>query len=219
MRAIGLYQFQSDSSSDFANTVLFFNSNDRQSATKMAAGKLTFACLNACITGEMVYKTFHTKNIESRLPDLLGEAITKIGGYIQHQEKVHETYCTIGVEPNTRPLPEDGPVCKTRRQERVDHIIAEATRQGIIAGSAGRKVEHHFWNPQHEEFTRDGYTLNRLFQAFTSTFQEKKYSFKRMSQGSIKLHRILNTVYRAEIRQFDAERSWETFKQGQNLNF
>jgi hypothetical protein len=88
---------------------------------------------------------------------------------------------------------------KFEHQQRVDHLIMRATREKIIATSSARHVEHHYWNPQHSEFTENGFSLHRIKQAFTSTMNDKNYSFKRMSQGTMNIHKMLNEIYADQL--------------------
>jgi len=192
MRALGIYQFESQLDDDFNNAVTFFNSNDKSSATKMAAGKIQTVCLNSCITGEVVYKTQHTKHIMSRLPYLLGDAVTKIGQYVKHQEQMHIAYKRVTLDSENT---------DSQHQILVDHIIMEASRAKVIANTAIPNVEHQYWVPKHEEFTYDGYSLHRLHQAFTQNFQDKKYPYQRMARSSLDLQRIFNRIFAPQIQQ------------------
>jgi len=196
MRAVGIYQFISDLDPDHSNTVSFYNANDKSSSTKMAAGKIQHICLNAVITGEVVYKTCHTKFIEDRLPVLLSEAVTKIGGYIKHQEIQHIAYKRITLDQEET---------KKTHQMKVDHLIMEATRNKVIAGSAIGAVEHQYWMPRHEEFTENGYSLHRFLQAFTQVFQDRRYSYRRLTKASLELQRIFNRQFKTELEQVGSD--------------
>jgi len=195
MRAVGIYQFLSDLDPDHSNTVSFYNANDKSSSTKMAAGKIQHICLNSVITGEVVYKTCHTKFIEDRLPLLLSEAVSKIGGYIKHQEIQHIAYKRICLDEGS----------KKDHQIKVDHLIMEATRNKVIAGSAIGAVEHQYWMPKYEEFTENGYSLHRFLQAFTQVFQDKRYPYRRLTKASLELQRVFNRQFKTELEQVGSD--------------
>jgi len=195
MRALGIYQFESDLDPDHSNTISFYNANDKSSSTKMAAGKIQHICLNSIITGEVVYNTSHTKFIEDRLPMLLSEAVTKIGGYIQHQEIQHIAYKRICLDGGS----------KKDHQMKLDHLIMESTRAKVIAGSTIGAVEHQYWMPKYEEFTEDGYSLHRLLQAFTQVFQDRRYSYRRLTKSSLALQGIINNNFNLELDQIGRE--------------
>ena len=190
MRAIGTYRFASQYSDDFSNQITFYNANDKSSSTKMAAGKLQHACLNSMVSGEVVYKTAHTKHIEDRLPNLLSDAIHAIGDYVIHQEVQQLAYKEIRLDEQSTP-----------HQQFVDHLIMEATRAKVINTSNIRRVENHYWNPEHDEFAEDGHSIHRMFQAFTSTWRDGKMPYMRVARESNKLEAVLNKVVGPKIQE------------------
>ncbi len=82
---------------------------------------------------------------------------------------------------------------QTRIQDKTaNDLLVRAVDCRVIPVTQLPHVLKEWREPSHAEFTEDGRTLWRLFNAFTESFKSR--SLERLPRRSRALHRLLNTI-------------------------
>lgn len=177
-RYFGLMDLKSDYS-DRTTTIGLRNSHDKTFPAGLVLGNRVFVCSNLSFSGEIKFSRRHTVNIFRDLPLLVDAAVGRIDAFETNQAARVEAYKTTELDVQT-----------------ADHIFMSALRAQIVAPSALPKVLNDYLNPQHNEFKKDGFTIWRLFNAFT---ENMKNSLWMLPKRTMALQAILDSFVRMPI--------------------
>lgn len=177
-RYFGLMDLKSDYQ-DRTTTIGLRNSHDQSFPIGFAVGNHVFVCSNLSFSGEITFKRKHTRFAMRDLPLLVNAAVSRIGAFEASQDaRIHAYKHT------------------TLTVDQADHAIMSALRAQVVPGSAIPKVLEEYLRPQHEEFTKDGDTVWRLFNAFT---EHLKNSLWMLPKRTMALHAVLDQFCRMPI--------------------
>ena len=139
---------------DYTTVIGLRGSHDQSIAAGIVAGSGVFVCDNLCFSGEVKIGTKHTTFIMDRLPELVDQAVNGVGRLIEMQ---HDRF---------------GAYKKATLSRRVgDAAITEMVRRGALPGSKVAHVIDQWDEPDHPEFSEDGFTAWRLHNAVTDAYK------------------------------------------------
>lgn len=134
-------------------TVGIRNSHDKKFPASLAVGSRVFVCDNLAFSAEVTISRRHTVNIHRDLPNLIQNAVGRIGKMRVRQEERFLAYQQTPIE-----------------DKEADHFIIQAMRNRVIPVTYIQDVVKEWYEPSHPEF--DQSNLWRLFNAFTEVNKE-----------------------------------------------
>tara|TARA_R100000458_G_C8272397_1_gene247229 strand:- start:1924 stop:2853 length:930 start_codon:yes stop_codon:yes gene_type:complete len=151
------------SDSNFVWQAFLRNSHDQSMALGAGLGQFELVCANGMqvlveISGS---KTKHTRNVGNRWENTISASVSGLKTYAKRMNSTIESCKDVELDPNS----------KVHRRK-VDHVIMESARRGIINNAGTIAVDKHWREPEHKEF-RDDRSVWRLMQAFTSHDRNK----------------------------------------------
>jgi hypothetical protein len=132
------------------------NSHDMSVSAGIVCGKSTFCCSNLLFSGEVRLGTRHTKQILSRLPRLIEDAVSKAINITNYNKQRLDDYRTVQI---------------TNHQ--AENIIFDAYRNGVCPASKIAPINEEWLSPSHPEFLVDKQSVFRLEQAFTEQLRPR----------------------------------------------
>jgi len=153
-------------------------SHDRSMSRGISMGSRTFVCDNLAFSGDVVFQTRHTTNIDERLPVLIHAAVERIAPMAEYQNDCFECYKDKYLKPIE-----------------ADAAITEIIRRGIINPSEVGKLINHWDEPPHEEFEEPN--VYRLFNAATEVLKPRNPDHPRLPYLAPKtqaLHQVCNEL-------------------------
>ena len=180
-RYFGLMDLKSDYS-DRTTTIGLRNSHDKKFPAGLVIGNRVFVCSNLSFSGEINFNRKHTVNIFRDLPLLVDAAVGRIDAFESNQAARVEAYKTTELDVQT-----------------ADHIFMSALRAQVVAASHLPKVLNEYLNPQYDEFKKEGFTVWRLFNAFTENL---KHSLWMLPKRTMALQAILDSFVRMPIEGY-----------------
>lgn len=130
------------------------NSHDKTFVAGIAAGEGVFACDNLSFWSEVVLGRKHTSNIVRDLPGVCQKAVGMLA------EKWTDTESRVAVY-------------RERRLEapQVHDFVVRSLDAGVVTASQVPHVLKEWRTPSHTEFTENGSTAWRLYNAYTDCFK------------------------------------------------
>ena len=156
------------------------NSHDKTFPASFALGSQVLVCDNLSFFGEVVLTRRHTRFIERDLPGIILQAVGRLPEMRSHQNDRIEFYK------------------KTQINDQMAHdIIVRAVDTRVIPVTQIPLVLQEWREPRHDEFTFDGHTMWRLFNAFTESFKSR--SLEMLPRRSQALHGLMDSACQVAI--------------------
>ena len=138
----------------FALTVGIRGSYDQSLPRGLAVGSRVFVCDNLAFSGEVTVTTKQTLNVADRLPTLLRDAVARIPGVAEQQNRRFDAYRNHQIKSRAG-----------------DAILIECVRRGILNPSNVGAAIKEWDEPRHAEHAAQGYSVWRLFNAVTEAIK------------------------------------------------
>lgn len=180
LRYFGMLEVQNGSEhSDYSTILGIRNANDKRFKAGMVIGSGVFVCDNLCFSGEIEVGRKHTINILNDLPDLILDALSKVGAARDFQDKRIAAYRETELTDTL-----------------VNDLLIEAFDADVIASSKIGMVLGEWRTPRHQEFKDAGATAWRLMNAFTETLKPREHGndLFMLPTKTQALHTILDRV-------------------------
>ena len=156
------------------------NSHDKTFPASLALGSQVLVCDNLSFFGEVVLTRRHTRFIERDLPGIILQAVGRLSEMRSHQNDRIEFYK------------------RTQINDQMAHdIIVRAVDTRVIPVTQIPLVLQEWREPRHDEFTFDGRTMWRLFNAFTESFKSR--SLEMLPRRSQALHGLMDSACQVAI--------------------
>ena len=156
------------------------NSHDKTFPASLALGSQVLVCDNLSFFGEVVLTRRHTRFIERDLPGIILQAVGRLSEMRSHQNDRIEFYK------------------KTQINDQMAHdIIVRAVDTRVIPVTQIPLVLQEWREPRHDEFTFDGHTMWRLFNAFTESFKSR--SLVMLPRRSQAVHGLMDSACQVAI--------------------
>ena len=156
------------------------NSHDKTFPASLALGSQVLVCDNLSFFGEVVLTRRHTRFIERDLPGIILQAVGRLSEMRSYQNDRIEFYK------------------KTQIKDQMAHdIIVRAVDTRVIPVTQIPLVLQEWREPHHDEFTFDGRTMWRLFNAFTESFKSR--SLEMLPRRSQALHGLMDSACQVAI--------------------
>lgn len=151
----GLYQLATDENPEMGLVLGTRNSHNKEFLAGIAAGEGVFACDNLAFWAEVVLGRRHTTHIMRDLPGLCDKAVSMLAEKWTSAVRRTDTY-------------------KTHRltDAEVHDFAVRAIDAEVITPRQLPTVITEWRKPSHDEFTADGKTAWRLYNAFTESFKD-----------------------------------------------
>lgn len=170
-----------DYDSDYGTMVGLRGSYDQTLARGIAVGSRVFVCDNLAFSGEVEVKTKQTLDIDSRIKELLFDAIRQVPEQAGRQRRRFEGYRLTRIGKTVG-----------------DSILTDMVRTGVLNPSQIGTALKEWDNPCHEEHAEDGLTLWRLHNAVTEALKPSNdavNAVQRNWQRTIGLTETLDKAY------------------------
>jgi len=154
-RYFGMAQVSGGAANDEFSTVIGFRAaHDQRYSVGLVGGSGIFVCSNLCFHGEVKLNRKHTGNVERDLPALVADAIGRL-------------------DVANRAQAQNFKVMKQAKLKEswADALVTKLVREEIIAPSQVGRVISEFDEPSHDEFTEDGFSVWRMFNAVTEAYK------------------------------------------------
>ena len=175
LRYFGIMQLVNDTDSEDHSTILGIrNSHDKKFTAGLTVGAGVFVCDNLSFSGEVTIARKHTRNINSDLPRLVETAVGKIGKARRTQEHWFAAYKRTKI-----------------KDAQVHDLVIQALDVKAICTTYIPKIIQEWREPTHEEFTVDGKSLWRLFNACTGA--HKRTRPETLAPRTMALHGLLDS--------------------------
>ena len=154
-RYFGLLEIRSsDENQDYRSVVGVRNSHDKRFPAGVVLGSCVLVCCNLAFSGEVSLARKHTRFILRDLPWLVNNAISSLL-LLRHEEQERiERYKQ-----------------KQLTDLQAHDALVRSVDSGVIAPSRIPKVLQEWRTPSHDEFTANGKSAWRLFNAFTESWK------------------------------------------------
>jgi hypothetical protein len=163
------------SSGDHALIVGVRNSHDQSFPASIALGNGVFVCDNLSFSGEVTISRRHTRYIERDLPRVIHTAVGRLTDLRKQQDERIDSYKATTLSDTT-----------------AHDLLVRAIDAGAVPVTQLPAVLSEWRDPSHEEFSMDGRTAWRLFNAVTSVWKGRSLSaLPRRSQA---LHGLLDAA-------------------------
>jgi hypothetical protein len=154
-RYFGLFRLRSEDG--LQHTMLGLrNSHDMSCSAGIITGQRVFVCSNLLFDGEIKLGHRHTLNIESKLPNMIDDAISRAINITSFQKDRLDKYRTTKIT-----------------NEQSESLIIDMWRKGAIPAAAIAKIVNEWEEPSHDEFLEDGQSIWRLQNAITEVIRPK----------------------------------------------
>jgi len=175
-RYFGLMELSSSqNASDYSLVLGLRNSHDKTFPASIALGSQVIVCDNLSFFGEVVLTRKHTRFIERDLPGIVAQAVGRLSEMRTQQDDRIALYK------------------QTRIQDKTAHdLLVRAVDARIIPVTQLPLVLSEWREPSHAEFTQNGNSVWRLFNAFTESFKNR--SLEVLPSRSQALHGLLDRV-------------------------
>jgi len=185
------------SDTNFVWQAFLRNSHDQSMALGVGLGHFELVCLNGLqvlveITGT---KTKHTRNVGKRWENTISAGVNGVKTYAKRLNSTIESCKDVELDPTS----------KTHRRK-VDHVVMEAARRGIINNAGTISVDKHWRDPEHKEF-KDDKSVWRLMQAFTSHDRGKNLMTQHVR--SSKMFELFSDTFGTQPLSFNRTKSYE----------
>ena len=175
-RYFGLMELASENEADDYRLVLGLrNSHDKTFPASLALGSQVLVCDNLSFYGEVVLTRKHTRFIERDLPGIVAQAVGRLSEMRFQQDERIDAYKQTRIQDKT-----------------ANDLLVQAVDCRVIPVTQLPHVLKEWREPSHAEFTEDGRTLWRLFNAFTESFKSR--SLERLPRRSQALHGLLDPI-------------------------
>ena len=175
-RYFGLMELASENEADDYRLVLGLrNSHDKTFPASLALGSQVLVCDNLSFFGEVVLTRRHTRFIERDLPGIVAQAVGRLSEMrIQQADRI-DAYK------------------QKRIQDRTAHdLMVRAVDSRVIPVTQLPLVVQEWRAPSHTEFTENGRSVWRLYNAFTESFKSR--SLEMLPRRSQALHGLMDSV-------------------------
>ena len=178
-RYFGLMELANGHTEDDYGLVLGLrNSHDKTFPASLALGSQVLVCDNLSFFGEVVLTRRHTRFVERDLPDIVAQAVGRLSEMRTQQADRLDAYK------------------QTRIQDRTAHdLMVRAVDARVIPVTQLPMVLKEWRKPTHPEFTADGRSVWRLFNAFTESFKSR--SLEVLPRRSQALHGLMDRICQA----------------------
>lgn len=139
---------------DYALTIGLRGSYNQTLPRGLVVGSNVFVCDNLCFSGEVTMKTKQTININSRIRELLYDAVAQIPDLAYHQHSRFNRYKEVDVGKHG-----------------VDSAIIDLVRVGTLNPSQVGKVIEEWDVPKHPEHAQYGHSVWRFHNAVTEALK------------------------------------------------
>lgn len=154
-RLFGLYAIRSEDRIQHSMLGIR-NSHDMSVSAGVITGQRVFVCSNLLFDGEIKLGHRHTQNIESKLPYMVEDAVSRAINITSYQKKRLDDYRTVKIT-----------------NEQAENLIIDFFRKGAIPSAAISKIVKEWEQPSHSEFLEDGKSIWRLQNAATEIIRPK----------------------------------------------
>ena len=178
-RYFGLMELANGYAEDDYGLVLGLrNSHDKSFPASLALGSQVLVCDNLSFFGQVVLTRRHTRFIERDLPWIVAQAVGRLSEMRTQQADRLDAYK------------------QTRIQDRTAHdLMVRAVDSRVIPVTQLPLVLKEWREPSHDEFTENGRSVWRLFNAFTESFKSR--SLEVLPRRSQALHGLMDRVCQA----------------------
>ena len=178
-RYFGLMELANGYAEDDYGLVLGLrNSHDKSFPASLALGSQVLVCDNLSFFGQVVLTRRHTRFIERDLPWIVAQAVGRLSEMRTQQADRLDAYK------------------QTRIQDRTAHdLMVRAVATRVIPVTQLPLVLKEWREPSHDEFTENGRSVWRLFNAFTESFKSR--SLEVLPRRSQALHGLMDRVCQA----------------------
>jgi hypothetical protein len=175
-RYFGLMELSSSqNAADYSLVLGLRNSHDKTFPASIALGSQVIVCDNLSFFGEVVLTRKHTRFIERDLPGVVAQAVGRLSEMRTQQNERIAVYKQTQIHEQT---------AHDLMVRAVDARVIPVTQLPLVLGE---------WRePSHAEFTEDGNSVWRLFNAFTESFKNR--SLEVLPSRSQALHGLLDRV-------------------------
>ncbi len=140
--------------SDWSLIIGLRNSHDQTFPAALAVGSVVQVCDNLAFSGEVTLARKHTRHIERDLPELVDRAVGRLGDLRDRQQDRITNYK------------------QSMLDDREAHdLMVRAVDHRVVPVTALPTVIEQWRQPEYEQFTEDGKTAWRLFNAFTEALK------------------------------------------------
>ena len=151
------------------------NSHDQSFPSGLVVGSGVFVCDNLSFSGEIRLSRKHTLHIRRDLPQLIQRAVGKLADYRQRQVLRYERYRTTEIV-----------------DRQANDLIIQALDARIVPLTRIPEVLTEWRSPRHPEFSREGKTGWRLFNAFTEALKGGDPTL--MMKRTMALHGLMDST-------------------------
>lgn len=178
-RYFGLMELANGHTEDDYGLVLGLrNSHDKTFPASLALGSQVLVCDNLSFFGEVVLTRRHTRFVERDLPGIVAQAVGRLSEMRTQQADRLDAYK------------------QTRIKDRTAHdLMVRAVDARVIPVTQLPMVLKEWRKPTHPEFTADGRSVWRLFNAFTESFKSR--SLEVLPRRSQALHGLMDRICQA----------------------
>jgi len=163
---------------DYSLVLGLRNSHDKSFPASLALGSQVLVCDNLSFFGEVVLTRRHTRFIERDLPGVVTQAVGRLAEMRTQQADRIEAYK------------------QSRIRDRTAHdLMVRAVDSRVIPVTQLPLVLKEWREPSHDEFTENGRSVWRLFNAFTESFKSR--SLEMLPRRSQALHGLMDRVCQA----------------------
>jgi hypothetical protein len=175
-RYFGLMELAtSQDGSDYSLVLGLRNSHDKTFPASIALGSQVLVCDNLSFFGEVVLARKHTRFIERDLPGVVAQAVGRLSEMRTQQNDRISLYKLTQIHEQT-----------------AHDLMIRAVDARVIPVTQLPLVLSEWREPSHAEFTQDGNSVWRLFNAFTESFKNR--SLEVLPSRSQALHGLLDRV-------------------------
>jgi len=150
------------------------NSHDKSFAVGLAVGSGVFVCDNLAFSGEVTIMRRHSRYVQRDLRGLIHRAVGSIGDLRKSQDHRIACYKRADMSDNS-----------------FHDLLVRAVDVGAIPVTKLKNVLHEWRTPIHDEFTEDGQTGWRGFNAFTEILKQFP-NVSELAQRTQKLHGLFD---------------------------
>ena len=175
-RYFGLLEvINGDQHADYNTVVGIRNSHDKSFSVGLAVGSGVFVCDNLSFSGEVTIMRRHSRYVQRDLRGLIHRAVGGIGDLRKSQDQRIACYKRADMGDNS-----------------FHDLLVRAIDVGAIPVTKLKNVLHEWRTPIHDEFTEDGQTGWRGFNAFTEILKQFP-NVSELAQRTQKLHGLFDT--------------------------
>jgi hypothetical protein len=175
LRYFGLMGIAGADDSDHGLVIGLRNSHDKSFPAAIAVGSCVFVCDNLAFSSEVVIARRHTRFITRDLPELICRALAQVGDLRRRQDQRIDTYK------------------RSQLTDRDAHdLFIRAVDARVLPVTALPRAVGEWRQPTHPEFTEDGRSAWRWFNAITEAIKGR--SLDALPRRTQRLHGLLDTA-------------------------